>query len=169
MPLNYTLQDVARFWSKVDKSGDCWLWTAGVIKHGYGKFSIGRQSIGAHRFAYEITFGPPTPGMCVLHRCDVRQCVRPEHLWLGTKLDNTTDMITKGRAHFHSDNYYLSMQCRDNRGERNGFARLTANQVVTIRKRHSEGVSQRVLAEEYQVAVETIKSVVLRRNWRHVP
>lgn len=51
----------------------------------------------ASRFAWEIMNGPIPPGMCVLHKCDVPQCVRPEHLWLGTKSQNSLDMIAKGR------------------------------------------------------------------------
>jgi hypothetical protein len=75
---NATLE---RFWAKVDKSGECWVWTAGRDIYGYGKFfDERRRSVGAHRFAYRATIGEPAPGLVLDHLCRNRACVNPSHL-----------------------------------------------------------------------------------------
>src|SRR3990172_4237019 len=90
------------FWAKVNKSDGCWTWTASKRKFGYGAFvwadSEGRIIQGrAHRFSYELHHGPIPLGICVLHKCDNPACVRPSHLFLGTRADNNFDMLSKGR------------------------------------------------------------------------
>ena len=89
-----------RFWEKVEKIAgvDCWLWTASTLPNGYGKFGINsRLSMGSHRFAYELTNGPIPGGLCVCHHCDVKLCVRPSHLYLGTMKDNMRDASKRHR------------------------------------------------------------------------
>lgn len=87
-----------RFWEKVKKTSECWLWTAAVDRKGYGRIGLGPDLLGAHRYSWELAYGPIPDGMAVLHHCDNPLCVRPEHLWLGTIADNNRDMIKKGRA-----------------------------------------------------------------------
>lgn len=71
-----------RFWSKVDASGDCWEWTAGVNNRGYGYFhvAVGQSPVGAHRFAYEQLVGPIPDGLVIDHLCRNPPCVNPDHL-----------------------------------------------------------------------------------------
>ncbi len=69
-----------RFWAKVDKSDDCWLWTAGKSANGYGKFKAGPKQVSAHRYAYEQCIGPIPSGLQIDHLCRVRHCVNPVHL-----------------------------------------------------------------------------------------
>jgi hypothetical protein len=90
-----------RFWAKVDKSGECWIWTAYRDSFGYGRMSgahKGTPNILAYRFSWEQHFGPIPEGEQVLHRCDNPPCVRPEHLFLGNKSTNMLDMWAKHRA-----------------------------------------------------------------------
>jgi HNH endonuclease len=90
---------VDRFWDKVEKTPTCWIWTGGTARFGHGlrredkhlRFAV------ASRFSWELHFGPVPDGLCVLHHCDNPPCVRPDHLFLGTKADNTADMMAKGR------------------------------------------------------------------------
>jgi hypothetical protein len=94
----HPLQTVAdRFWSKVDQSGDCWIWTATRSGKGYGQFGVDGRLVIAHRWAYEAERGSIPPGLFVCHRCDVPACVRPDHLFLGTAKENSEDMVRKGR------------------------------------------------------------------------
>src|SRR3990167_9586370 len=85
-----------RFWNRVNKTATCWLWTASCNK-GYGQMWDGKKIRSTHRLSWEMANGPITDGLCVLHKCDVRACVCPSHLFLGTVADNQTDMKKKGR------------------------------------------------------------------------
>ena len=90
-----------RFWQKVAVGSidECWLWQACTYRNGYGKFSLTRcNPVYAHRLSYELTNGAIPDGMCILHRCDVPACCNPNHLSLGTQLDNIADMNAKGRG-----------------------------------------------------------------------
>lgn len=75
----------------------CWLWTARCFPFGYGQFKYKRKNITAHRMSWLLYKGKIPKGMCVLHKCDVPQCLNPDHLWLGTKADNNIDCTKKGR------------------------------------------------------------------------
>lgn len=93
-------QKVAKFWSRVDKSGACWLWTGPTLPNGYGRCTSPTQlDAYTHRFSWEMAHGAIPDGLCVLHRCDVRNCVNPAHLFLGTYADNNHDMRAKGREY----------------------------------------------------------------------
>lgn len=93
-------RDIERFWSKVDKSGECWLWTGGK-SGGYGYFKVNGSTLRANRLAYEIEHGEIPEGMLVCHSCDTPACVNPAHLWLGTDKDNQADKVAKGRHPNH--------------------------------------------------------------------
>lgn len=86
-----------RLWAKVRKTEGCWEWTGARQNIGYGKFWLEYRNVLPHRVSYELKFGHVPDGMKVLHRCDNRVCVRPEHLFLGTLKENTQDCIRKGR------------------------------------------------------------------------
>ena len=88
---------VERFWEKVEKTHSCWLWTGSLNGAGYGQLSIRNRPARAHRFIYELLVGPIPTGLFVCHTCDVRHCVRPDHLFLGDARDNSQDMLQKKR------------------------------------------------------------------------
>lgn len=90
------------FWSQVDRSGSCWLWTGKTLKrrtqpYGYLWNPEQQKTVHAHRVAWELMYGAIPVGLKVLHRCDCATCVRPDCLFLGTQLDNMQDMAAKGR------------------------------------------------------------------------
>lgn len=89
-----TPRRIDAFEKRVKKTSTCWIWTGHANGSGYGVFA--RKKIKAHRFSWEIHFSAPGD-QCVLHRCDVRHCVRPSHLFLGNRADNSDDKMAKGR------------------------------------------------------------------------
>lgn len=147
----------ARFWKKVTKTDSCWLWNACKVS-GYGRISIGtsNKNVSSHRVSWTIHFGEIPNHLNVLHKCDVRTCVNPAHLFLGTNDDNMKDMVAKGRQ-------------RGVSGERNHLAKLTADDVQKIRYlRASLSLSLRKLAREFNVNHRTICHIMMRRTWKHI-
>lgn len=141
-----------RFWDKVDKSGDCWLWTAataGGRSSEYGVFRLRnpRRQVYAHRFSYELAHGSIPEGAHVLHSCDTPRCVNPEHLRLGTAADNAHDKVMRGRAPKPN-------------------ARLSRADVVVIRQRLEAGDLHRVIAADYGVCRATVSQINRRANWK---
>ena len=142
-----------RFWSKVDKSGDCWIWTAATDGRGYGKLGVDKKPLRAHRLSYQFAFGDIPEGLCVLHKCDIPICVNPNHLFLGTQADNMLDKTRKGRQQ---------------RGIMHPSAKLSENDVLNIRKLSSDGIRNFILAKLFEVHFATVSDIVLRRTWRHI-
>lgn len=100
---SYTPDDLAalaeRFWPRVRQldHAACWLWTGGLGPRGYGHIAFQRRVWRVHRVAWLLSRGPIPHGLQVHHRCDVRLCCNPQHLWLGTQAENVTDMCIKER------------------------------------------------------------------------
>lgn len=149
-----------RFWPKVRKTEGCWLWTASLDGSGYGRIQRIGAVTGAHRVSWELHYGPIPSGMSVLHKCDVRNCVRPDHLFLGTNADNMRDMREKGRSHAPRP-----QPPGTRAGERNGRSKLTPEQVHEIRRRYPDSTLT-ALADEYGVVFSTIHRIVAGRGWR---
>lgn len=146
-----------RFWKKVSKTPTCWLWTGAKGRAGHGQLGVGRRNEGkvlAHRLSYQLHVGQIPGGMCVLHRCDVGACVNPEHLFLGTKADNSADMSAKGRS---------------TRGEKNPRAKLTELDVKYIRYWLNHGATRWALAKEFDIQPNVISRIKHRQRWAHVP
>lgn len=101
-----TTAGAARFWAKVNKAGPlhpllqtrCWPWTGSRHRKGYGNAWLDGRGWQAHRAAWALEVGAIPAGTRVLHRCDRRACVRPQHLFIGTDLDNARDRDAKGRS-----------------------------------------------------------------------
>ncbi len=140
------------FWAKVEKTESCWFWKAAKNSWGYGAFTIlpQRRMIGAHRLSYEMHFGIIPGDLQVCHKCDNPACVNPDHLFLGTVLDNRRDCVSKGRQAY---------------GEKNGRAKLTVQQVREIR---ASSESLRSIAKRYGVSQALISAIRSRKLWGHV-
>lgn len=158
----YTIRPAEeRFWNKVDRSGGpdaCWPWLAALNGIGYGVFGLPRRgsgNIGAHRFAYELLNGPIPAGLFVCHRCDVRHCCNPRHLFLGTNSDNMRDCARKGRCH---------------PGEQNAAAKMTAEQVQAMRALHADGNTMiKDIAAQFGLSPSATHNIIRRKTWQHVP
>jgi hypothetical protein len=141
------------FWSKTRHSeSGCLEWAAQTTDHGYGRVSWHGKKRLAHRVAMYLYGGISDldADTCVLHKCDNRLCCNPQHLFLGTKQDNTRDAVAKGRQFIP-----------DNRGARSGNAKLSDAQAEEIRKCYAEGnVSQLKIASAYGVNQMSISKIV---------
>ncbi len=144
-----------RFYAKVAYSGDCWLWTAATFTNGYAAFRVGDRQCRAHRWAYEHFSGPIPDGAVVMHRCDVKRCVNPAHLTIGTQAENQADMTSKGRGRTGWRN-----------GWRTNAPKLTATDAEAIRQRYVRGkVRQADLAAEYGVTQTMVSRIVRGAAW----
>jgi len=148
-----------RFWSKVNKTESCWLWTAALNHGGYGLVGVWHDWMWpAHRVSWMLHVGPIPDGLWVLHNCpggDNPACVNPAHLWLGTGADNTADMVAKGRQ-------------RGAVGENNCFAEISEQSVRDIRNLHEAGRTVKELAIQFAMSETGIRLIVKRKTWKHV-
>jgi hypothetical protein len=151
-----------RFWGKVNKNGPfckrlnsfCWNWT-GSTRLGYGLLADKDKHLTAHRFSWEIHYGKIPIGLCVCHTCDNPTCVRPDHLFIGTRSDNMRDMVNKGRSIIPRIH-----------GENHPFAKLKIPQVLAIR---ASNLSIIELAEDYGVSITTITCIRKHLTWKDIP
>lgn len=135
--------------TRVAENG-CHEWQGYTMKlQGYGQIGFNGKVLYTHRVAWLLAHSDPGD-QHVLHECDNRRCVNPEHLFLGSIEDNIADMVAKGRQA---------------RGERNGHAKLTEEDVRAIR---ASSEPYRVLARRYGVCLATLSMVKTGKNWRHI-
>lgn len=152
------------FWALVDQSSaGCWEWPGHRNGLGYGRVTYHHKDWTAHRLAWVLPRGPIPEGMFVCHRCDNPPCIRPDHLFLGTAMENNRDALAKGRyqSRPQHDHFY-------SRGENNHAAVLTVEKVLEIRRRYEAGETKAALSREFGVAWTNIRLIVERRSWRHV-
>lgn len=155
-----------RFLAKVSEpdARGCTLWRGCLSSNGYGRFWHDAADHRAHRVSWMLFVGPIHDGLCVLHHCDVRSCVNPEHLFIGTQQDNMDDKIRKGR----DGPCRAGLLSADRRGERNSQARLTEAQAKEILLRADAGETARSLAMEFGVARLTVRRLVSGVTWAHL-
>lgn len=143
-----------RLWRRVHKSDGCWLWSGPVNKQGYGFIGIeGNHNQGVHRVAYLLEVGPIGDGLCVCHKCDVPNCVNPQHLFLGTNADNVADRERKGRR------LYRKL------GAQNGRAKLSDDQVRAI---YADARKQWDIARAYAISQATVHRIKACVGWAHL-
>lgn len=148
-----------RFEAYVEKGSGpkaCWEWTGGKISTGYGMFHPApKQSVLAHRYAWEQDRGPIPVGQFILHHCDNRSCVNPRHLFCGDQQANVDDMINKGRNRTPGPPP----------GTQNHQAKLTEE---IVRKIRASSMAARILAKRHGVSLSLIYAVKQRRLWAHI-
>lgn len=146
---------LARF--EADTNGGCWLWTGALVHStGYGTIGINGRTVGAHRASYETFVGAVPTGLVVCHKCDVRCCVNPAHLFAGTAQDNMDDMLRKGRKAILS-------------GSRTSMAILSEADIPVIRRLIAAGRTNRSIGDRFGVSPDVINAIRAGRSWKHVP
>lgn len=175
----------------------CWEWQGSLGQEGYGNFPIRGSTEKAHRIAYRFFKGPIPPGMCVCHTCDNPPCCNPDHLWLGTWMDNVRDKYAKGRGNHargerngavmhperlhrgpHKtprklirglDHWAVKNPERLARGEKHKKSKLTKEKVIDIRRRCANRENCYALAEEFGVSSGTVHAAAIGETWKHIP
>lgn len=148
-----------RFWSKVN-IGDpdkCWNWTASGRGQGYGAIKIDGIVYDAHRIAYIITYGDIPDGMWVLHKCNNRACCNPNHLYAGTRSDNTKDSFNDGTLSL--------INAKKAHGEAHGQSKLKLQQVNEIRELIKSGRTIRSVANQYGISHSQVFRIKAGREW----
>lgn len=133
----------------VTESG-CWILIGSLNKQGYGRMYAYAKTIRAHRFSYEHFIGKIEAGLCCLHRCDVRSCVNPEHLFLGTRTDNSKDMVAKDRQR---------------RGEGRPDSKLKDRDVHAILE---DIRPHRFIAHQYNISSSLVHRIKAGKCWKHL-
>ena len=163
MPSRKYPSDRDRFAAGYAQAGedDCWLWAKGRTAKGYGTMRFRGKPEVASRISYTLNKGEIPHGLFVLHKCDNPLCVNPAHLFLGTNADNIADKTAKSRQSRGASHSAAT------RGEKNGGAKLTANDVSLIRSIDNE--TQASLARRFGVGQSAISNIRTGSRWSHVP
>lgn len=161
MPTIVPSNTLNRFWGKVKITANptiCWEWAGSTNKMGYGYITIKNDEgkfvkFKAHRISYYLHYNKDPHSLLVMHKCDNPKCCNPQHLDIGTDKTNADDREVKGRG---------------NKGESNGHAKWTENQILEMRRLYSEGISTKELAEKYGTYANSIYCIVTKRYWKHI-
>lgn len=142
----------AKFEQLVIRRGDdeCWGWKYSQQPSGYSQIRVDGTTQLAHRLSYELHYGPIPPGLHVCHKCDNRECVNPNHLFLGTHADNMRDRDSKGRVRH---------------GQDHPCAILAEQDVVAIRVLAEQGIRQQVIAAKFGVQLNEVSRIVRGERW----
>jgi Homeodomain-like domain/NUMOD3 motif len=178
----------------LDEGNGCWLAKKNKLR-GYGRFKFRGHRIRIHRLSFAVFNKDFDDTLLVLHRCDVKHCYNPEHLFLGTNDDNMADMVTKGRQAKGERHYMFGKPGpmlgrtgdkhptfgkkvagerhpmfgkHHSAGEKNGMVKLREQQIFEILVRHQEGLSYHEIAKDYGVNHKTIYKIVSGKRWKHL-
>lgn len=136
-----------------ESESKCWEWKGAKFPNGYGVIFVNGKNISAHRFSYLTYVGKIREGLCVLHKCDNRGCVNPNHLFLGTRHDNILDASRKMRL-WHGIEHWN--------------AKLNDSKVIDAREMFCKGFSVGEISKKFCVNWKTMSSALTGKTWRHV-
>lgn len=146
-------KEIIRTRSIINPETGCWEWQKPLHIRGYGQVCHDAKQVLAHRFSYETFKGEIPDGLHVCHTCDNRKCVNPDHLWLGTNADNTTDKVRKGRHVY---------------GTKAHCAKLSDEKVLEIVNLVEGGMSQGKVAKMYGISQPVVSRIMSGESWAHV-
>lgn len=147
---------IVRMWARVERSGECWVWTGARMKTGHGQIGAdapSHRTVLTHRLSWESAYGPIPEGLQVNHTCDNPPCVRPSHLYLGDKSQNALDAVRRHGM---------------NQGVRSRIAKLNADDVRRIRVQLADGRAKKDIALEFGVTISPIYAIEAGTTWSHV-
>lgn len=146
---------ITDIFSRTTVTETCWIYKdkSSNLYNGYGRIRFNKKSIAVHRFIYETFYGPIDKNLVCCHKCDVRNCINPAHIFIGTREENQKDMRDKGRAA---------------KGSRNGYSKLTEEDIPKIRHLYNDGLTQKEIGKMYGVSQTVLGKVVRGITWRHV-
>jgi len=150
-PRPFTVELIESRCIKIPDAG-CWIWDGRISGHGYGRLKYLNKDVGAHRASYIAHNGPIPDGMSILHKCDVRCCVNPYHLYAGTHQENMDDMKTRGRTYRSS-------------GAKAVHAKLSDADAIDI---FNSSLLYKEIAIKYGVSPTTVSNIKTKKRWRHI-
>ena len=143
-------EKIANKVAKIPEAG-CWIWLGAITNHGYGRMTLGRKThIAAHRASYELKNGPIPDGMLALHHCDIKWCVNPDHIFLGTQQNNMDDKVCKNRQA---------------NGVKHGMSKLTEEQAKEAK---FGNVKPTELAKKFNCSATMIRQIRSGLYWKHL-
>jgi hypothetical protein len=173
----------------LDEGHGCWLWKLRRTKYEYSVLWFKDKNIHVHRISYAVFNENFDDYWHVLHKCDVRPCINPEHLFLGTNTDNNADMVAKGRQAKGERHGMFGKRLTGSQngmfgrtgektplfgkvilttGEKNNAAKLKEHQIPEILRRYETGLTQCQIAKEYGIAQCTVSAILRGRSWKHI-
>ncbi len=156
-PVNFTPNQLVRFWKKISKDGEngCWKWLNAKDKDGYGKIRVQATDMRAHRLSWIIHRGQIPESSLILHTCDNPECTNPEHLYAGSNTNNMQDREARNRIqHF--------------KGEDCNFSTLTSELIIKIREMRSAGGKQLEIANLFGISRPHVSAICSRKVWKHI-
>lgn len=183
--LTFPPQAIVNFNQRICKGSpdDCWIWIGDTGSNKYGYFSLQGRRYLAHRIAYFFEHPSDSQNLLVCHKCDNPSCCNPNHLFLGTDLDNNRDMVSKGR-NCSAERFSAILKERAARGDRNGSrthpekrlrgenhpaSKLLPNQIKEIRRCYSnKEATMQSIADRYHLGLGTVSRIIHRLTWSHI-